>query len=277
MDTNLELFKYAHEESSECFMEIDLGLGMVTWVNKCLKNQCLRDEKSVLNTSIYGLVDEPFRAKLSSMLSSHDTKHLPSKTVWPILCLDEKIAWWKINVLTKNKDMIGCSAEMLLFTGKKDNSYKYMLAVADSTYYASKSLNELDELKISMDGLKTQIYDEIRETRSNINASIEASQQVEDAANQNQEAIESLKNQVIQQFDIHTKEIIKLMTSDVIHDSRMTIFEAHVKKTTTQALSEIIEQANQSGKGLSSKVTIPAGLIAATVGLIQWVITHFFH
>jgi hypothetical protein len=274
---NLDLFKYTHEDAEESFMEIDLGSGTVTWVNKYLKSKCSKDDKSVLNTSIYGLVDEAFRAKLSTMISSHETKKLPVITIWPIGCDADRIAWWKIRIVLEEKNFICCSADLVLFTKKADNSYLYMATTANNLYLASKSLNELDDLRRSLDEFKTDVLKDINDTRSDINASIEASRLAEEAANRNRVAIDELKNQVIQQFNIHTNEIIKLMTSDVIHDSRMSIFEDHVKKTTTQALADIIEQADKSGKGLSKKVTIPAGVIAAIIGFIQWLITYFVH
>jgi len=55
----------------------------------------------------------------------------------------------------------------------------------------------------------------------------------------------------------------------------MEAFEAHMKATTSKAVTAIQVQAEKSGKGLARKVSIPVGTIAAIATIVQWLIQNW--
>ena len=81
-------------------------------------------------------------------------------------------------------------------------------------------------------------------------------------------------------------EILRLISTDAVHDQRLVAFEKHIQKTTDNAVRVITvqadkagqiitTQADKAGKSLSRKVTIPIGAIAAVMTILQWIITHW--
>jgi hypothetical protein len=74
---------------------------------------------------------------------------------------------------------------------------------------------------------------------------------------------------------MHTVEILRLISSDAANDARMKVFEDQVKKTTALAIRSVVSTADKAGRGLSKRVTIPVGVIAAVLTFIQWLITNW--
>lgn len=272
-----ESFKEDKADSEKSYFELETNSGTVVWANKSLREKCKNEINSVLNTNIFGLVDESFRSRLSRLFTNYKPHQIPNKTLWPITCDKSKMAWWMINIEYEDNEYIICNADLMVVTDRTDVGYKFAKMSADNTYQASAAIVELKTIKKEIIEINNTLKDEVIKTREDLNEAIDASKKAEAAAIQNKEALEELRNQVINQFNIHTKEIMKLMTSDVVHDSRMATFESHVKKTTTEALTQIIDQAEQSGKGLTKKITIPVGTTAAVIAFLQWIITKYFH
>jgi len=272
-----ELFKEDKAYSEKSYFELECLSGTVTWVNTSLTEKCNGELNSILNTSIFGLVDETFRGRLSRLLTGYSPHSVPLKTLWPISCAKHKIAWWMMSIEYKDDEYLIFHVELMVLTEKADIGFKFAKMSADNTFQTSAALMELKSIKKEILDINDTLKEEIIKTREDLNQAVAASKKAEAAAIQNKDALEELKNQVINQFNIHTKEIMKLMTSDVIHDSRMATFEGHVKKTTTEALTQIIDQADQSGKGLTRKITIPVGTMAAAIAFLQWIITKYFH
>lgn len=269
-------YKLSIQDTGKLCFEIKVSSGTISWVNDNLKGKCLEDDRTLLNSSIYGLVDESFRARLSSILNEYEAKDIPRKTLWPIPTSKGKMAWWMVNIEYTDEEYFICSTYLVLLTDKSELGYKFASLSADNTFLASVAMSEIKSLRRDFDAFRKSVSDEVKASKDQINAAVEASRKAEKAAILNKEATDDLRKHVISQFSEHTKEITKLMTSDVVHDSRMAIFEDHVKKTTSEALTRIVQQANQSGRGLSKKVTVPVGISAVVVGILQWIITKYF-
>jgi hypothetical protein len=117
--------------------------------------------------------------------------------------------------------------------------------------------------------------EEDSETKSHIKAAIRAAGKAADAAMENASALDRLNASISVGFEEHTVEILKLISTDAMHDARMKAFEEHVKKTTTSAVKSIVSQADKAGRGLSKRVTVPVGVIAAVLTFIQWLIVNW--
>lgn len=272
-----ESFKEFNGDSSKSYLEIDTKSSTITWINNCLSDKCTTDGQNIQNVSVYGLIDESFRSRLAIMLSNKDKSGLPKKTLWPVPCVPNKLAWWMVEIELVDSDYLLCGCSPILLTDRIDIGYKFAALSADNTYLASSALVQLETIKEDVKNLRQSFFDEIKVTRDDISDAISASKKAEEAAVENKSLIEDLKTQVIHQFNVHTREITKLMTSDVIHDSRMEIFENHVKKTTSAAMLQIMDQADRSGRGLTKKMVVPVGFMAGIIAFLQWLLTKYFH
>jgi hypothetical protein len=272
-----ETFKASVQDSDKYYFEIQINVGIISWSNDSLKALCLKEDRSFVSNSIYGLVDESFRARLTSVLNEYTPKDLPRKTVWPVASGNARTTWWVINIESFDDEYLICNASPSISTDKSELGYKFASLSADNTFLASVALSEIANLHREISAFKKGINEDVKTSREQIESAAAAARKAEQAAIKNREATDDLKKHVIAQFSEHTKEITKLMTSDVVHDSRMAIFEEHVKKTTTEALTKIVTQADKSGRGLSRKVTIPVGISAMIMAFLQWIFTRYFH
>lgn len=272
-----ETFKVSVQDSDKYYFEVQINVGVISWSNDSLKALCLKEERSFVSNSIYGLVDESFRARLTSVFNEYDPKDLPRKTVWPVASVKNRTIWWIINIEIYDEEYLICNASPSISTDRSELGYKFASLSADNTFLASIALSEIANLRREISTFKKNINEDVKTSREQIEAAALAARKAEQAAIKNREATDDLKKHVVAQFSEHTREITKLMTSDVVHDSRMAIFEEHVKKTTTEALTKIVTQADKSGKGLSRKVTVPVGISALIMAFLQWIITRYFH
>ena len=275
--SSMESFRESHLESSKLYIEVELHSGSISWVNHTLAEKCKVENKAILDSNIYGLVDEAFRGKLATMISSFEPSEFPRKTLWPISCAADKISWWMAELELWDEHKIIYSVVPMVTMDRTEIGYKLITLSADNTYLASSSLIEINKIKNEVIELRKLLNDEITKTKNYISDAIDAAKKAEEAALTNKKLIEELNQQVKDQFDEHTQEIKKLITSDVVHDSRMTIFENHVKKTTSEAVVKIIDQADKSGKGLTKRIVLPVGFMATVIAFLQWLITRYFH
>jgi hypothetical protein len=263
------------ESSNHFYFEIEVATGVVTWANKSLKEKCKNETKSILNSSIYSLVDPDYRLRLTNIIASGEF-FSKLKTIWPILCDNSNIGWWTVSAVLSDDAYIIVETNHITTHSKESSEFKKFNIVAEGIIFNAEILKDISVIKEDIKDIKTEINQEILGIQKDIKESIDAALKAEKAAISNKELITDLRKQVKEQFDKHTKEITKLMTSDVIHDSRMEIFESHVKRTTTEALSQIADEASRSGKGLARKMTLPVGAAGVLIAVIQWVINTYF-
>lgn len=268
-----EQFKELNSNSDNSYFELELNSGVISWISLGLKEKINVD---IINSSVYGVVEESFRAKLSKTISEFEPEKIPKKTLWPVIC-NGKISWWVVNVCIVGDYSLICSTEVIFVTNYNDISFRFASLNAHNLYNSSLALSEISSVKFEVENFKKTFNEEILSTKNDILTAIEASEKAESAAKESTKSTEELKKQMVDQFKIHTDEITKLMTSSTIHDSRMNIFENHVQKTTAEALARIINQADESGKGLTKRVTLPVGFIGVLAALLQWIIAHYFH
>ena len=269
-------FKENNEKSEKMFVEVELESGLISWVNESTKSMCLKNQHLV-GSSVYGIVHDTHRGRLSSLISRIRTKKssIIKRTLWPVN-FDDKILWLMTVIKASDDKFIIFSISHIIMTDISSIEFEFANLSSENIYLSSLALSEILDIKNAEVKCQKSVGCEITSIKSNILDSINASEKAEKVAKESQSILEALNDEVKDQFDRHTQDIIRLMTSDENHNRRMNEFDDKVKKTTKEALTQIVNQADNSGRGLTKKVTIPVGFMAAMIAFIQWLITHYF-
>lgn len=257
------------------FFELDLTNGVVTWANDYLMKSCVQYGPRLIGASVHAIVRESHRERLLESLSEASSGRLFTRTVWPVLSNDGKTTWWTVVLEgAKNHTLwFSCSVSASVDTGSDMDMIAAM--VADSHFVSAISSSKSAELE-------QKVYAEIEKTRKHMTSTVQAVTTAANAALENKQATAELRSSMAKQFEDMTTEILRLISadarlshSDAIHEEKMKVFEDRVKKITTIAVKSIVNRADEAGRGLSKRVTIPVSLIAAAVTFLQWLINNW--
>jgi hypothetical protein len=255
-------------------IEISISKSTVTWVNDFIKQKCAKESRTIIGVSLYGLIDESYRAKLSFVLNSLEGETHYRKTVWPV-CNASKIRWWSVELVKMFDDLIYAVCIPLVLTETTGPTYEFASlmsgVVENNSVTASTAISSVASLTEEISILRS----EIEATRLNILAAVKASEEAARLTEENKKSIEVLRESVSDQLTNQTNDISALVTSNAVHDKRMSIFEEHVKKTTTDAIREISDQADVSKQVLSKNFTVPVTLTGIIVAIVQYIISHW--
>lgn len=265
-------------------VEVDLTSGCITWANESAVTACPRHGGELVGMSLHGLIAESHREKLLEVMSEATSGNVYQKTLWPVSG-GTKVYWWSAELLEApepGEDLAWFYCRTASVTDPSGGSYDVasissegMLSAAAALGHArASSLSLTKHMKAVKDEVSS-LRDEDEKTRENIKAAIRAAGAAADAAMANKAATDALISRVSEQFDMHTVEILRLISSDAANDARMKVFEDQVKKTTALAIRSVVSTADKAGRGLSKRVTIPVGVIAAVLTFIQWLITNW--
>lgn len=265
--------------SDDRVVEIEFASGSITWANDALLSKC-PDDSGPVGSSVKKLVAGHFRERVQEVMDAAESGMVFKRTMWPVPANDG-ILWWTTEVVHVYEDKKSALFRCRIMSKTKESGDSYELAVtaADSviTAAAAVAAAEATETRFDkfIDKFKKERDKEKLEDRKNIMAAISAAERAAESALANKASMDALKDQVSVKFDEHMEEIMKLVSTDAVHDERLKVFDDQVKKTTALAMKSIVNTADLAGRGLSKKVTIPVGLVAAILTIVQWVMMHW--
>jgi hypothetical protein len=228
-----------------------------------------------IGDNILDAVDITYRDKLKSIFTKDGISSVPISSIFPISKDSPKTSWVYVELADSSLGVLKYLVKSIILTEASTIDHKIAILSADSIYNSSLAILQIRQLNDELDKIKQTIVEELSYARESLTEAILAAKKAEEAATDNKSVTDLLRQQVESQFSVHTKEITKLMTSDVIHDSRMEIFENHVKKTTSEAIMKIMDQADVSGKRVFTRMLIPVIITILLTLLSQYVIIRY--
>lgn len=274
-------------------IEYNVETGSINWVNQFILNKTGYTLEQIKTISIFQLVPEQFHEKIKTSVSTIVRGKEPGSSIWPGKTTSGQISWWYLLQAKTQHPLRWSQCEYVQTTEPSGTAFIFMCIQMDTTnnYGAiSQKVTELDEwakgqireLSKKYQSIEGFIKNEIKPTLENIKDAAESAKRAEQVATEAKNGIDDLKEDLKKKIDSindkaeeHTGEILKLISSDVIHSKRISAFEQHVKMTTDLAIKSITMQADKAGKGLSKKVTIPVSVTAAVVTVIQYLIQNW--
>jgi len=250
--------------------EVSLTSGCITWANPAAEGACGK----IVGASLHGMVLQTHRDRLLEVISEAMAGKVHRRTIWPVRSGPD-VLWWESSIIETSGDLVWVACRAVITTPASGGVYDIAEAMSAAAALCASSACEILELRKEMSSTVESFKEEDSETKSHIKAAIRAAGKAADAAMENASALDRLNASISVGFEEHTVEILKLISTDAMHDARMKAFEEHVKKTTTSAVKSIVSQADKAGRGLSKRVTVPVGVIAAVLTFIQWLIVNW--
>jgi hypothetical protein len=279
------------------FMEINLISGYFTWANEFALNRYGITLEQLQKLTIFDLVPEEFHDDARNMVSDQTNGKFHKFSIWPGKSPAGQLIWWYSIRVKADSPFYWFKIEYLNTTDGHGPSYSSMRAAMETTNSYNDLYNRFTELKGWTEDNVHRLEQETAETRDMIDgireqmrSCLAAANRAANAALENAHTINTLKQDISSELSNHTTEIIKLITTDSVHGQRMEAFnghmkevekhveeefEKHIRTTTSQAMNSIRAQAEDSGKGLTKKITIPVGVITAIASIIQWMVQHW--
>lgn len=120
-----------------------------------------------------------------------------------------------------------------------------------------------------------QIRDEVQELRSQVKMALAACRKAANATVEQRALLDRSMREIRVELERQTTELLRLIGSDSLQEEKIAAVEKATQAVTEKALSQITKQADKASKGISMKVSIPVGVITATIGLIQFLLAHW--
>jgi PAS domain S-box-containing protein len=280
-----EMRKQGEEFDDKGLFEFDLITGQVRWANSFALNLMGYTSEQLESMTVFDLVPIQLHERMREGIADRVAGRSPRTSILPIKSADGDVVWWYV-FKTKIKSSISWShSEYIQKTEPKGMAFAFMRMQMDSINYQYEVESKMDELDSwvhsQIDRIDNEVVD-IKETitlfsdkiEHAINAAKNASSTSLDTKNGISTLIDKFDDLEREMYD-HTSEILRLIKTDVEHDTKFEAFEKHIKMTTDLAIQSIAMQADKAGKGLSKKVTVPVSAIAVIATLIQYVIQNW--
>lgn len=270
--------------SDQGFIEMDLASGHCTWSNEFMLTKLGYTLEQFQTMTIFDLTPEDFHDDIRNSIVDQVKNKYHKFSIWPARAGDGQIIWWYTVRLKAQHPLYWYRAEYLNTTGKNGKEYVSMCAAMFATNGYNDLHNRIEDLqgwtKGEIDRLDNHISTLAETQKLNAEQVTKMMDIITKAVNvglDNSEAIKALGNRVEDQLANFTAEILRLITTDVVHDQRIKAFEKHMKGVTDKAVTQITTSATAAGKSLSRKVTIPIGLITAGATILQWLIQNYWN
>jgi hypothetical protein len=284
--------------SDKGFFEIDLLSGSIAWMNQFSLDSMGYTLEQVQSMTVFDIVLPEFQEAVTNVVSDTIAGRNHRYGIWPFKSGDGNIVWWYTVREKDDPPLYWYKAEFLGKTMRSGKDFAAMV-VAMTTINGyndlSTKLNEhVSWTKTEIDGLKAvdeKVWKAIEEVKRIGRGAHAAAEKAANAALANDKSIKDLNTNMSEGFSKQTLEIMRLISTDAHHEERFKIFEtgmdkaasaavekatAAIVKQTEKAGTVITDRAEKAGKGLSKKVTVPVGIIAAAMTIVQWLLTHYF-
>lgn len=279
------------------FFEVNLVSGAVEWANEFVLSKYGMTLDQIQAMTIYDLVPSEHHDALAGSVADESKGRTQKFSIWAGKAANGQLVWWYITKAKAAHPYHWYKAEYLNTTAKTGPEYTAMLAAMNTANsYNDLAARLLDyqewtqgEIK-RLDSANETLRQGQIEMQEQLKGCLAAANRSANEAVEANQRIQKFEQNVENQFAKQTTEILRLISTDVVHEQRMASFESAMKKAAadaaTNAIKEIAVQAekaskaittqtNKAGQGLARKVTIPVGVIATIATIIQWIITNW--
>jgi len=268
------------------FIEYNVVTGAINWTNQFILEKTGYSLEEIKRFTIFDIVPDQFHEKIKNSLSTISGGREPGSSIWPGKTTSGQVSWWYLLQAKTQHPLRWSQCEYVQTTEPSGTAFVFMSIQMDVTnkYGAiDQKVAELDrwtrdqinELSRKHRSLEEFIKEEIRPTLNGAKEAAESAKETKKALDELKEDFKKKIDSINDKAEEHTGEILKLISTDVVHSKRITAFEQHVKMTTDLAIKSITMQADKAGKGLSKKVTIPVSVTAAVVTIAQYLIQNW--
>jgi hypothetical protein len=259
--------------------EMHLGSGAITWVNEYLAEQAGMSLKDLCSMTVFDMTPADLQDRTQEGVANRAAGRPSGYPVWACRTGDGRVAWW-YTIQTKTEfPLHWVECELIQRTDPDGIPFTFMKFQMELTGRQASDNFHIEELDRWVHEQVERQDGDMAELSRKLDAAVKLVRTAADAALDSKNASMALQKQVNDKLgDLddaltdHTAEIIKLISTDQVHDRRIEDFEKHVKKTTDLAIRSITMQADQAGRGLS---TIPVSVIAAIATLVQYLIQNW--
>lgn len=275
------------------FFELDLVSSRISWMNDFALSKIGMDIQQARSMTVYDIVPEEFHEPLNNFVSDAAKGRASKFYIWPNRASDGDIVWWYFIKVKADHPSHWFKAEFLNKTKPRGPEFASLCAAMNTANGYNDLFNKIVEFQgltsTSVDHLTNRfaaLSKEVDSMQKQITSATDAANKAATAALEVSSAMKNFKSEIQDQLTVQTTEILKLITTDTLHDKRIQAFEAHIKKTTDNAVQIITVQADKAGRGITTqadkagksmarKVTVPIGLMAAVMTILQWLISHY--
>lgn len=286
-----EMKELASSRPNRAVFEIIEKTSEISWASDFALSITGYGLDEIVHMTLVNLAPEFLASRVSSTWTSigDSTRSL----IWPIRSADKTVTWWYATTEASESGIRWFSAQLISRTDSVSEDYVRMYVLMDilnSQHDLTARLsdhekwtqNEITELRRT-DQAISQALESIRNQQKHI---ISISKNAADGTMETRQLLKSLRSEMDDGFTNQMVEILKLIQTDALHDERIEAFDKHMKNVAQQAMTTMQESAHatakefqskavEAGKGLTRKVTVPVGLVAALMSGIQWLITNW--
>jgi hypothetical protein len=275
------------------FFELDLVSSRISWMNAYALTKVGLDLAQARSMTIYDVVPSEFHDSLGNFISDASKGKASKFYIWPNKSADGGIVWWYFTKAKADHPYHWFRAEFLNKTDLGGPEYASLCAAMNTANGYNELFNRIVELQTitnqSVESLNVkyrELSGEVESLQKQTTAATAAANRAASAALDVSSSMRTFKNEIQDQLTVQTTEILKLISTDTLHDKRIQAFESHIKKTTDNAVQAITVQADKAGQGITKqadragrsmarRVTVPVGIVAAVMTILQWIITHW--
>lgn len=290
------------------FFEINMVTGQILWANDYSLTLMGYELEQIQAMAIYDIVLPEFREVLrSSMYDRTKGKHFRHE-ILPIVDVKNDVIWWYVFEVKISQPLLWLRGEYLRRTSRVGSEASNMMLALNTVQayndLASKLEDHVEWDQKNFDGLisTSRAHDSaIKDIREKLNHAISAAERAANEAVAANAAISNFRGSMDDALANQTTEILRLIGSDVTNNRRLESFEksiqgiaqtattavaaeitAHIEKAHTRIAEQsekagiiIVQKAEEAGKGLSRKITIPISVIIMLAAIIQFLVQHW--
>ena len=269
--------------SDKGFFEVDVVTGNVTWANEFALTKYGFTLSELATMTVFDLVPEEFHDSVRNVISDLQSERGFRFTIRPGKTAAGKLIWWYSVRVKSRSPYTWFRSEYLNITERSGPEYASMTAAMQTTNSYNDLYNRVQELQVwteeqveRLDRKDAELETKFGDLAEDLRQTKKFAETAANAGLEVKQAMVNFQGHVTEEMSKQTAEILRLISTDAIHDKRIEAFEKHVMRTTTTAMNAITVRANEAGAGLTRKVTIPVGTIAAIATIVQWIIQHWW-
>lgn len=254
-------------------LEIDLKSGRIIWLNPGMAKMSEKSQITLLDSSIYSHIHDDFKSQMSEALHRILQGGHIRKSMWPVQH-SQQVTWWSTTLEHTIDGSIFVRCEPLHETAPGSPEYKLACLIAECRQSVSEAEANIEEMATAIRSDVRSMKKDLNELERDLELAADAAKLSAEASRANHESTEMLRKEINARFDVFTQDISRLVSSDVLHDQRLKLFEAAVEKRTREAMETIASHTPERA-GIGSKLALPIGTAATATAIIQWLLDHF--